>query len=239
MTSQSDNHSLRLKPPAATEPSLIPSTTKIPVWRFAVPLLLQTALILAVPAQAVYTHITGTTIFLQTAPVDPYDLFQGYSVDLGYDISNPGTLQNLPGWETIRYQSPRAASGSSPALLPGTSFYLVLQASRPSTGEGPGLWQPTQISRDRPSQLMANQVVLKGRSTHGWSVEYGLETYYIPEEQREQINQDITQPNPDNSRKPAIVEAKVDAQGNAIPISIWVQNPTAAPGRPSFRQYRF
>lgn len=239
MTSQSNNHPRSLKPPARTAPSLIPNAAKIPDWRFAVPLLLQTALILAVPAQAVYTHLTGTTIFLQTAPVDPYDLFQGYSVDLGYDISNPATLQKLPGWDTIRRQSPGTAAAPSPELIPGASFYLVLQASQSPTAEGPGLWQPVQIYRDRPSELAANQVILKGRSTNGFSVAYGLETYYIPEEQREQINRDITQPNPGNSSKPAIVEAKVDAQGNAIPISIWVSNPTTAPGQSSFRQYRF
>jgi len=239
MTSQFDSHQQLLKPSADTVPSLSPTPAKIPGWRFAVPLLLQTALILAVPAQAVYTHLTGTTIFLQTAPVDPYDLFRGYSVELSYDISNPAALQNLPGWETIRRPVPDAAPDSSPALLPGTHFYLVLQAPRPSTGKGPQPWQPVQIHRRRPSQLAANQVVLKGRTTNGFSVEYGLETYYIPEEQREQINRDIAQTRSDNSGEPAIVEAKVGAQGNAIPIRIWVHHPTTAPDQPPFRQYRF
>jgi len=240
MTSQFDrDHKLRLQPPASTAPFLIPAAAKIPGWRFAVPLLLQTALILAVPAQAVYIHLTGTTIFLQTAPVDPYDLFRGYSVVLGYDISNPAALQNLPGWETIRRPVPGAATVPNPELLPGTHFYLVLEAPRGSSGQGPQPWQPVQIHRDRPSKLAANQVVLKGRSANGFSVEYGLETYYIPEEQREQINREIAQPNLENAGKPAIVEAKVDAQGNAIPIRIWVNHPTAAPGQPSFRQYHF
>ncbi len=38
----------------------------LPIWRLWVPLLLQTGLILASPAQPFYTQITGKTVILQT-----------------------------------------------------------------------------------------------------------------------------------------------------------------------------
>jgi len=65
--------------------------------RFWTVLALQIVLILAVPAQAFYTQINGRSLVLQTAPVDPYSLFQGYSVTLGYDISNVQNLSKLSG----------------------------------------------------------------------------------------------------------------------------------------------
>ncbi|NET14750.1 MAG: GDYXXLXY domain-containing protein, partial [Okeania sp. SIO1H6] len=43
------------------------------IWRFILPLTVQLALILSIPAQAIYTTITGRTVVLQTVPVDPYD----------------------------------------------------------------------------------------------------------------------------------------------------------------------
>ncbi|HAA32846.1 MAG TPA: membrane-anchored protein, partial [Cyanobacteria bacterium UBA8553] len=67
-----------------------------PIWRFWVPLLFQTILILAVPAQALYTQLTGKTVILQTVPVDPYELLRGYSQTLRYDISRQDNLRKLP-----------------------------------------------------------------------------------------------------------------------------------------------
>ena len=78
-----------------------PPATPFRRWRFWIPLILQTALIAAVPAQAVYTHLTGRTVVLKTVPVDPYDLLRGYSQTLAYDISQPNNLKSLPGWKTI------------------------------------------------------------------------------------------------------------------------------------------
>ena len=91
--------------PAETEPDNSPTISNakklIPWWRFAVPLLLQTALILAVPAQSAYTYFTGKTVILETRPVDPYDIMRGYYQTLSYKISDKETLKNLPGWEAV------------------------------------------------------------------------------------------------------------------------------------------
>jgi uncharacterized membrane-anchored protein len=196
------------------------SSSRLPAWRLWLPLLLQTALIAAIPAQAVYTHWSGRTVILQTAPVDPYDLLRGYSQTLGYTISDTNTLKSLPGWNTL----PKMP-GNPAYLADNSSLYVTLEAPAASNQGRPKPWKPVAVNRDRPSSLKPNQVVLKGRANYN-RIEYGLETYYMPEDQREEINATITQT---QRRQPGVVEIKVDAQGNAVPVSLWVGD----------RNYRF
>lgn len=191
------------------EPALIAQS--LPKWRFWLPLLFQSALIVAIPAHSTYTYATGKTVVLQTIPVDPYDLLRGYSQTLSYQISDAQTLKQLPGGNQIN-------SGS---------FYIVLEAPATSNARPPALWKSVRISRDRPTNLSTNQVALKG-NWNSWRATYGLETYYMPEDQREQINQAIRQTQ-SQSPQAFVVEAKVDAGGNAVPVSLWVRD----------RNYRF
>ncbi len=205
------------------------SAKPIPVWRLVVPLLIQAGLIMAVPAQAVYTHITGETVILQTIPVDPYDLLRGYSQTLRYDVSNIDTLKKLPGWAELVKQYPGTDKQYNP-LAHGINLYVVLQEQK-STGTGiPKAWKPVRVSGDIPDSLAANEVALKGRYTHGF-ISYGLETYYMPEDQREDINTDISQARPikRGQPQPIVVEIKVDRQGKSVPVSMWVRD----------RNYRF
>jgi uncharacterized membrane-anchored protein len=92
------------------------------------------------------------------------------------------------------------------------------------------------VNRDRPTNLPDNQQVIKGIYRYG-RVFYGLETYYIPEDQRNDINSEISalqfpanvSPEQRPERPPIVVETKVDAQGNAVPLSFWLSD----------RQYAF
>ena len=53
----------------------LPTNNKpIPILRLIVPLLIQAGFILEIPAQPVYTYLTGRTVILQTVPVDPYNI---------------------------------------------------------------------------------------------------------------------------------------------------------------------
>ena len=211
--------------PLPTEPSEQP----IVLWRFIVPLLIQTAFILAVPAQSIYTVVTGKTAILQTQPVDPYDLLRGYSVTLGYEISRVDNLAKLPGWTDLLKQYPGSDKKYEP-LAPGTNFYVILQEEK-SSSKVPQAWKPVGISGELPTSLPANQIALQGRYSRYNSVSYGLETYYIPEDQRNDINKDISaaRPTKPGQRQPIVVEVKVNAQGKAVPISMWVRD----------RQYQF
>ncbi|MBW4420095.1 MAG: GDYXXLXY domain-containing protein [Myxacorys californica WJT36-NPBG1] len=181
-------------------------------WRFWIPLLVQTALITAIPAQAVYTHLTGKTVVLQTVPVDPYDLLRGYSQTLGYDISTLDTLRKLPGWKTL----PLEARNS---LKENTVLYVILQLPEQKPGR-PIAWKPVGVSPDRPASLPSNQVALKGRVQYG-QVDYGLSTYYLPETRRDEVNKAIQE---SQRKQSAVVEIKVDAQGNAVPLRLWLSD---------------
>jgi uncharacterized membrane-anchored protein len=192
----------------------------IPGWRFWLPLAAQVALILAVPAQAVYTQVSGRTAILQTVPVDPYDLLRGYYVTLSYDISRLETLQTLPGGEILVTPD---WSGQYPSLFEaGMPFYVVLQpVAADSTSSLPQAWQPVRISGDRPTNLPANQLALQGSYRRG-RISYGLEAYYIPEDQRIEINERISQSQQSDGTRAFVVEVKVNAQGEAVPVSLWV-----------------
>jgi uncharacterized membrane-anchored protein len=198
-----------------------PETRSLPQWRLWLPLVLQTVLIASVPAQAIYTHLTGRTAILQTAPVDPYDLMRGYSVTLSYDISQTNNLKSLPGWKDL----PKSTSygGSTDYLAENTIVYVTLQGANHSSGR-PKPWKPVALSLDRPA-LKPDQIVIKGRTYYA-GIQYGLETYYMPENRRDEVNLNIQQ----NQRKnPGVVEVKIDDQGNAVPLTLWVGD----------RSYRF
>lgn len=195
---------------------------KIKNWRFLLPLALQMGLILSVPAQAVYTHVTGETVVLQTAPVDPYDFLRGYYQVLSYDISRPETLNKLPGWGEL------AADNSRSYLPQGKSIYVVLEKQTGEEKEGkPLAWKPVAVSGKLPEDLPENRIAIKGRSK-GWLIEYGLETYYMPEDRRNDVNSDIgeaqNQARGENREIPFVVEVKVNSSGGAVPVSLWVRD---------------
>jgi uncharacterized membrane-anchored protein len=229
------------------------SPNPTPIWRFWVPLAFQTALILAVPAQALYIHLIGKTVILQTVPMDPYEWLRGYSQTLRYDISSQDSLRKLPGWQELPKQ--QLNSKRLALIQPGTRFYVILAepASPALPNNLPQPWKPVAVSTKRPSKLPINQVAIKGLVREGF-IQYGLETYYIPEDQREQINADLraarlTDPNqlqqtlPPADRNqlqqtpPVVMEIKVNAQGDAVPISLWARVGQAS--KSQIRNYRF
>lgn len=213
-----NNSQFPLTPALKERQSLV--AERLPVWRLWVPLLLQTGLIMAIPAQAFYTQLTGKTVVLQTIAVDPYDFLRGYSQTLNYDISQLETLKRLPGWKQLKSQN-------SDYLAAGTKFYVILAA--PTTSKTPPQpWKPVRVSSDRPI-IPANQIAIQGKSNGGSIVEYGVETYYMPESRRNEINQDIGQAQNGRVQQSVVVEVKVDNQGHAVPMSFWISD----------RNYRF
>ncbi len=196
----------------------------LPLWRFAVPLLLQIGLILVPPAQSVYTHITGKTVVLQTIPVDPYDPLRGYSQTLSYDISRLENLQKLPGWQEVSKQQ---KSNNATYIDSGTELYVVLKAPPEGAKQPPLAWKPVRVSGGHPTSLPADQIALKGKGA-GNLIRYGLETYYFPESQQQEINQAIMQAQR-RQQKSLVVEIKVDQQGHGVPVSFWIDK----------RNYRF
>ena len=186
------------------------SNKPIPLLSFIVPLVIQAGLLFAIPAQSAYTYLTGKTVILQTVPVDPYSLLTGYYQILSYDISTRSTLEKLPGSKDI--------------FKEGNSFYVILQEEK-STGKGiPKAWKPLRLTKEIPDSLPDNQVALQGKSEFG-TIKYGLEKYNIPEDQRNKINDDISQARQSavsREKQPIVVEVKVESQGKSVPIFLCV-----------------
>ncbi|MBK1987257.1 GDYXXLXY domain-containing protein [Sphaerospermopsis aphanizomenoides BCCUSP55] len=202
----------------------------LPIWRLIAPLMAQVGLILAVPTQAMYTEVTGKTVVLQTLPAYSNNVLQGSSLSLDYNISRTETLRRLPGWrDWVRQNSLRNGQ-----INPGSSLYLILQEQQSFNRDFdrgiPPAWRPMRVSSNLPMYLPNNQVALKGNYQDGL-INYGLENYYISEEQRQQINNNLSQAqqNRDGRRTPIVVKVKVDPQGNAVPTSMWIGD----------RNYRF
>ena len=185
------------------------SKNKIAWWKFLLPFTVQLLIVLAVPSQSLYTYAFGRTVTIQTIPVDPYDLLRGYSQTLRYDVlSNWNDLKKLPGGENLEKRA---------------TFYVTLQAPESLEQQPPLPWTPIAVSQGKPDNLAENQIAIAGNQVNYRSVVYGLETYYMPENKRNKINEEISnlQRQP-NGKVPFVVDVKIDSRGKAIPLSLWI-----------------
>ena len=163
---------------------------------FAAAVVLQLVILAAVPSRQIVTHKTGVTVILKTAPIDPYSVMSGYYVTLTYEIS-------------------RLSDAMRSRLIENKDCYVVLEQD---PNEPYGFWNAVSASMDFPKTLVPGQVVIKGRY-EGWTITYGIERYYIPEEKRQTLEQAIRK-NRDATR----IEVKVDTKGNAVLSRLLVGN---------------
>jgi uncharacterized membrane-anchored protein len=192
-----------------------PSPDKLSIGRLAVPLLLQSLLICSIPFQSIYALATGTTVILKTMPVDPYDLLRGYYQTLSYDISSFDTLRQLPGWAKLNRNVQQDTIDSN------RQVYITLAKISPVNSQSPEAWKPIAIGEKLPVDLSADKIAIKGTS-NGSNVVYGLETYYMPEDRKDGVNKDINQAQLSGGKRNLLVEVKVDNQGLATPVGLWV-----------------
>ena len=99
----------------------------------------------------------GKSVVLQTAPVDPRDIFRGDYVVLRYEIS---TLSNIPGLRTVKE---------------GDKAYVRLE----QRGD---IWEAIEVSRVYKENW---PVFISGEVKNIWNdriiMEYGIEAYFVPE----------------------------------------------------------
>ena len=132
------------------------------IW-FVLAVLIQCSILTAVPAKKIYTRLTGKTIILKTAPVDPYDFLSGYHVILRYEISRPEGLGKIKN---------------------NTIAYVVLKEGKD------GIWSDESIHNSRPKEIPAGCIVIKGKKERR-GILYGVENYFIPERSRSVIENDL------------------------------------------------
>ncbi len=111
----------------------------------------QILLLLAFIGGKEYTLNVGTTVVLQTVPVDPRSLLQGDYAVLGYEIST------LPSF----------LSGMSP----GSTVYVSLV----DRGE---VWEALTYLTSKPS---SGEVFIKGTVDSRGLLDFGIGTYFVPE----------------------------------------------------------
>jgi uncharacterized membrane-anchored protein len=192
----------------------LPTPPKISPVLFASALIAQGLIIASVAIQPIYTLITGTTVVLKTAPVDPYDLLRGYYQTLGYDISQIDTLSKLPGWQEFK--------SKNSILSSGTQVYITLQSTG-TNRQQPQAWKPIAVSPTLPTNLPNDRISLLGKvDKSGRNVRYGLEKFYFPETSQDAINGEIDRPIVSSGQKNLLAEVKIDPQGHATLVSLWI-----------------
>jgi uncharacterized membrane-anchored protein len=179
------------------------TNNSVPARNFWLALGAQLLLIATVPAQALYTINTGTTVYLKTAPVDPVDLLRGYYQILSYEISNPDTFKKLLGAKIAEnFQT-------------GEEIFVTLKL--PADNNGRAAAQPIAIGRKRPV-AQPNEVILRG-IYNGWRIKYNLEEFYMPEENHKEINTTIDR---GRQSEKLLMETKIGQDGRGLPIAIWI-----------------
>jgi uncharacterized membrane-anchored protein len=156
---------------------------------FIVAVVIQTLILVAVPARKVFTMATGKTVVLKVQPVDPYSILSGYYATLLFDISRIDAFPN--------------AKEMPPGSSDGGWVYAIVEKG------DDGTWKPVSLEHELPANLPDNRAALLGRINYS-VITYGIEEFYIPEAQRHRIAEDLSK-NVDKAR----VEVKVDGSGNA------------------------
>lgn len=177
---------------------------KLSYWRFIIPLAFQVTIVASIAFVPLSIVLTGKTVILRTAAFDPYDLLRGYSQVLTYDFSLLDNLKKLPGGKELKNNQ---------------EFYLIFVAPENTNSIPPLPWQPIGVVDTLPSNLPPNQIAIKGKLINEFVIDYGIEELYIPEAQRDQINQDV---NEANRQQAGAVEVKVGPSGRAILRSLWI-----------------
>lgn len=159
----------------------------------------QFLVLLSVLAFKQYTVLTGTTVLLKTAPVDPRDLVRGDFVAVRYEIS---TVDRSLVTDEYKY--------------PTGPVYVELRRG------SDGYWEAVAVHTER-ERSYGGTVLIKGDvqeeryqpGSYGtMNIRYGIEQVFVPEGSGADL--------PSGSGHTVAVEVKVDRFGNAVPRRFFV-----------------
>lgn len=182
-----------LAPPAVAGPGIVP----LPV---VAALAFQLLLVGGIAAPQIRAHAVGTTVRLQAAPHDPYDLLRGRYMRLGQPGLADEALARVPG-------APAAGAEASDALW-----------VRLAPGEAGAPWHPVAVSPSRPDAVPGQVLLRAERANGGWR--WGLEQYFIPESRGEAIEAAMRRAQ--EASRPIEVEARVGPDGTAVLEALWI-----------------
>jgi len=146
-----------------------------------------------------YTLHFGAQVLLKTMPVDPWDMFRGEYVRLGYEISSikSGSLED-------NLFSPGRENDIERGSVKNQTVYVVLEKKDKYWG-AVSIW-------DKKPQLKDGQVLIKGRLQYydpgraEYRLTYGIESYYVPEGEGKKLER----------QRSLDVLVRIDGFGNAV-----------------------
>jgi uncharacterized membrane-anchored protein len=177
---------------------------RIPQLNFWLAMVAQLVLLATIAGRSIYAIATGTTVYLKTAPVDPYDLLRGYYQTLNYQISSSSELKQLPGGNFLEDKSFKSGNRE-----------IFVTLALPKNGRGAA--QPIFVSNTKPHNLPSDQIAIRG-VFNGWQVHYDIEKFYMPEAQAQNVNTEI------RGSRNLLVEVKVDSGGHPTLMGLWIDN---------------
>ncbi len=139
-----------------------------------------------------YTLRTGQEVLLKTTPVDPRDLFRGDYVVLRYDISNLNSQSVV--FERNDFKS-------------GDKVYVALNTTEKYAFA-------TKVYSQPPSDELFIKGTLKDGGNGRFNVEYGIESYFVPEGKGRDIERQLG--------RSVDVKIAVDKSGNAVIKSLLI-----------------
>lgn len=158
--------------------------------KFYLLILLQVLFLLTMVGTKIFTLKTGTKILLEVVPVDPRDIFRGEYARLNYKISTV----SLPEMQKIKENQ---------------IIYVTLRQAEI-------YWEAVSVSKEKPV-LNMNEIFIAGKKRRGRGIEYGIESYFVPEGKAIEI---------ERIRPPAkvSVEVSVDRFGNSAINRIFIDD---------------
>lgn len=133
-----------------------------------------------------YTLRTGQEVLLRTVPVDPRDLFRGDYVVLRYDISS---------------LNPQSVTFERDDFKPGDRIFVSLDIEERYA-------VATGVYFQSPKEGLFIKGKLKDVSSGRLNVEYGIESYFVPEGRGRDIEREL--------EKSIDARVIIDTLGNAI-----------------------
>lgn len=137
--------------------------------------LLQVAVLVFMAAKQEHILAAGEKVLLRCEPVDPRSLFSGDYVILNYaDLSR------------IDMDRVRAKDAGDRALGRNDVIYIALV--KPAGGK---YWEPAAASHDFSWIKGSYRTVIRGRVDGFYNIKFGLEDYFVPQNEGRIIEQDL------------------------------------------------
>lgn len=136
--------------------------------------ILQVAVLVFMAAKQEYILAAGEKILLKCQPVDPRSLFSGDYIILNYEITR------------IDLETITVKNGEKRSVDIDETIYIALDKSKADK-----YWRAVAASRDLDWLKSIHKTVIKGRIGQRYNIKFGLEDYFVPQNQGREIERNL------------------------------------------------